>query len=198
METEEQIRDKLKKLQEEAKLLKKALPKKYKKQPLPKSMKDEEFFRLVKAIPNKKAYKNVKIAFLLAYESGLRISEVVNLKKEHIDIEAKRIFIKDSKFGKDRVVPLPKTWKKYMLDGIPINKGIRALQMNFKKCIRLAGLKEEYVFHSLRHSFATHALEKGMPINQVSILLGHSSVGTTNVYIRANPKDALESYEKVF
>ena len=48
-------------------------------------------------------------------------------------------------------------------------------------------------FHCLRHSFATRALEKGVPINQVQMLLGHSNVSTTNEYVRANPVEAIQS-----
>lgn len=188
----------IKALQEKAKELKKTIPKRYKKQPLPKSMKDEEFRKLIESLPDRKCYLESKVAFLLGYESGLRISEIIKLKKENIDTQSKRIFIKDSKFGKDRVVPLPKTWKKYMMDYIPIKKGIRSLERNFKTCTKKAGLRTDFVFHSLRHSFATNLLERGMPINQVSLLMGHSSVGTTNVYIRANPIDALASYEKLY
>lgn len=195
---EEEIRKQVKRLQEQARELNKTVPKRYKKQPLPKSMKDDEFQKLIIAIPKRQCYKESKIAFLIAYESGLRISEVKKLKKEDIDIKGKRIYIKDSKFGKDRIVPLPKTWRKYMLDFIPIKKGIRSLERNFKTCTKKAELRSDFVFHSLRHSFATNLLERGMPINQVSLLMGHSSIGTTNVYIRANPLDALAKYEEVF
>lgn len=197
-QNEEEIRKKVKELQDKARILNKTVPKRYKKQPLPKSMKDEEFKKLILALPKGMRYKETKIAFLIAYESGLRISEIINLKKEDIDIKAKRIYIKNSKFGKDRVTPLPKNWKNYMVDFIPIKKGVRSLERNFKSCVKKAGLRSDLVFHSLRHSFATNLLERGMPINQVSLLLGHSSIGTTNVYVRANPKDALSNYEQVF
>ena len=136
--------------------------------------------------------------FLLAYESGLRVSEVKNLKKENIDIKAKKIFIRDSKFSKDRVVPLPKTWKNYMINFFPVKISIRSIQRNFKNVVLKSGVNSKFHFHSLRHSFATHLLERGMPINQVQILMGHSSVGTTNIYIVANPTDALLNYEKVY
>lgn len=191
-------RKEIEELHKKARELKKSIPKRYKKQPLPKSMKDDEFKKLIQAIPKRACYKPSKVAFLIAYESGLRVSEVIKLKQDDIDTTAKRIYIRDSKFGKDRVVPLPKTWKSYMMNFIPIKKGVRSLERNFKTCAKIAGLKPVYVFHSLRHSFATNLLERGMPINQVSLLMGHSSVGTTNVYIKANPTDALAKYEEVF
>jgi integrase len=190
--------ERLREIGEEAKQLKKMIPKKARKKTLPQSMSDEEFSKLITYLNKRKANIRSKIAFLLAYESGMRISEVVDLKKEDIDTIAKTIFIREGKYSKDRVVPLPKHWKNGMLAYIPIGKSPRALQRIFKRAVKSAGLKETYHFHSLRHSFATHCLERGMPINQLQILLGHSSVATTNVYIQANPKDALASYEQYF
>lgn len=174
-------------------------PKKYKRQTLPQSINDEEFAKIIKALPeNRKSSMIYKISFLLAYESGLRVSEVKNLTPDDINIKAKTIFVREGKFSKDRVVPLPKTWRNYMINYIPIKKSVRSLQRMFKYCVNKSGTNPIYHFHSLRHSFATHLLEKGMPINQVQILMGHSSVATTNVYIRANPRDAINKYQEIF
>lgn len=54
------------------------------------------------------------------------------------------------------------------------------------------------VCHSLRHGFATRCLESGIPINQVQMLLGHSNVSTTSIYVKANPIDAIKNYEELF
>lgn len=194
----EKIKKELEILESKKKELQKLLPKKVRRKPLPQSMNDGEFKLLLKNLGKNKKFKETKIAFLLGYESGLRISEIKNLKKEHINIQAKRIFVEKGKFSKDRVVPLPKTWKNYMLDHIPIKKGIRALQRNFKLAKEKAGLDSKFHFHCLRHSFATNLLERGMPINQVQLLMGHSSIAATNIYVLANPKDALAKYEEVF
>lgn len=195
---EEETLRQIAKLQEQAKILKKSIPKRHKPQPLPKSIKEEEFTAILKVLGKKKVFEETKVAFLLAYESGMRISEIKNLQRDHIDTVAKRIMIVRGKFSKDRVVPLPKTWKAKMMDYIPIKKSVRSLERNFKDAARKAGIRKELTFHSLRHGFATDCLEKGMPINQVQLLLGHSSVGTTNVYIRANPTDALKKYQELF
>ncbi len=184
-------------LQEQAKALKKTIPKRHKPQPLPKSIKDDEFTAVVKLMIQPRQ-REMKMAFLLAYESGLRISEIKHLQKEHIDLTAKRIMVVRGKFSKDRVVPLPKRWRSYMLGLIPIKCSVRTLERNFKNAAKKAGVRSELVFHSMRHGFATNCLERGMPINQVQLLLGHSSVGTTNVYIRANPTDALAKYEEIY
>lgn len=197
-QNEQEVLDKIKKLQEEARELKKTIPKRHKPQTLPKSIKDEEFIKVIKNLKNNRSGKESKVACLLAYESGMRISEIKHLQKEHIDIIAKRIIVVRGKFSKDRVVPLPKRWKRWMIDYIPIKRHVRSLERDFKSAGKKGGIRSELVFHSLRHGFATNSLERGMPINQVQLFLGHSSVGTTNVYIRANPTDALKSYEDLF
>ena len=189
----------IEKLYEEARKLKKTLPKKFKRKALPQSISPEDFNKiLTQCNIKKKSGKIDRIAFLLAYESGLRVSEVVKLQKTDINLPQKSMFIRDAKFSKDRVVPLPATWKNFMLDFIPIEKGIRALQKSFKLACKKSQVNSIYHFHSLRHSFATRCLEKGMPINQVSMLLGHSSIGTTNIYVQANPVDALNKYQELF
>jgi site-specific recombinase XerD len=55
-----------------------------------------------------------------------------------------------------------------------------------------------YTFHSLRHGFGTRLLEQGVPLNQVQLLLGHTNISTTSVYLKASPIDALQSYEEKF
>jgi integrase/recombinase XerD len=201
--TEEEKRKELESLEQQAKELRKQLPRKFKRKILPQALSDDEFKKVIELIQDRKANKKIKVAFLLAYESGLRISEILSLQKEDINAIAKTIFVRKGKFSKDRVVPLPKTWKSYMIDLIPlkyknIKSGSRSLELVFKRCIIQLGLNPHLHFHNLRHSFATHCLERGMPINQLQILLGHSNISITNVYIQANPKDALASYERVF
>ena len=161
---------------------------------LVKGLTPQEFKRLILIIPQKD--KLSKTAFLLGYGSGLRISEVLKLQK--VNIREKAIDIWDAKGGKDRVVPKPKGWKEYMLAEIPIKKGERTLQRRFKKYSKKAGLPEHYVFHSLRHGFGTRMIESGVPLNQLSLLMGHSSISVTNVYTKARPQDALKSYEELF
>jgi len=159
-----------------------------------KALTPEEFKLLIKGIPNKD--KIAKVSFLLGYGAGLRISEVVKLKKE--DLKGNYISIWGGKGGKDRTVPKPKGWKQWMDDIIPIKKDVRTLQRKFKKYSKLAKLPQHYVFHSLRHGFGTRMVESGVPLNQVQLLMGHSSLTVTNVYTKARPQDALKSYEDLF
>ena len=161
---------------------------------LPKSVRPEEFIQLIKAVPIKK--RSVRVAFLLAYGSGMRNSEVLRCEREHFRDTS--IFIPESKYGVERVVPIPKGWRNEFMSLLPIKRTPRALQRWFKKYAKKANLNPDYVFHSLRHGFATRSLESGVPINQVQLLLGHSNIATTSIYTKANPVDALKSYEKFF
>lgn len=161
---------------------------------LVKALTPEEFKKLISVISNKD--KISKTAFLLAYGSGLRVSEVINLQKK--DIHENYISIWNSKGGKDRTVPKPKGWKEYMLDELPIDVSVRTLQRRFKNYAEKANLPKHYVFHSLRHGFGTRMVESGVPLNQVQLLMGHSSLTVTNVYTKARPQDALKSYEDLF
>jgi integrase/recombinase XerC len=167
---------------------------KKKSKSIPKCIRPEEFNKLISVIP-KKDYV-ARISFLLAYSAGLRVSEVVHCLPEHF--RPGSLFIPKSKYGVERVVPIPKGWKTDFMSRLPLKKSIRALQRRFEKYSKLAKLPDHYSFHSLRHGFATRCLENGMPINQVQVLLGHSNIATTSVYTKANPIDALKSFEELF
>jgi len=170
-------------------------PRKPKK--LPVEVSEEEFTKLLSV--TKKMHH--KVAFLLAWGSGMRVSEVLNVKPNDIDIQKKRIRINQGKGGKDRIVPIPKGFKRKHIDMLPLEMGARALQRAFLRACERSGIvktKPTIHFHSLRHGFATRLLESGAPINQVQLLMGHSNLSTTSVYTKANPVDALKSYEEYF
>lgn len=161
---------------------------------IPKSVRVEEFKLIIQNTPKKDI--NVRVAFLLAYGSGMRISEVLRCEKLHFKKNA--IFIPPSKYGLERIVPIPKGWKEKFFKNLPLKITIRTLQRKFKKYNKKSGLPDHYTFHSLRHGFATRLLEAGTPINQVQVLLGHSNISTTSIYTKANPIDAIKSYEELF
>lgn len=167
---------------------------KNKSRKLPKCVRPEEFPRLIKVTPKKDVV--ARISFLLAYGSGMRVSEVKRCDREHF--KGNSIFIPESKYGVERVVPIPKGWKKDFLKDLPLDKGIRTIQRKFEKYSKLAKLDPKYSIHSLRHGFATRLLESGVPINQVQVLMGHANLATTSIYVRANPIDAIKSYEDLF
>ena len=161
---------------------------------LPKAVRPEEFKDLITIIPKTDYY--ARVSCLLAYGSGLRISEVLRCSKEHF--QDNKLFIPESKYGVERYVPIPKGWKIDFLKHLPLKTTARTLERKFKKYCKRAKLNDKYTFHSLRHGFATRCLESGIPINQVQMLLGHSNISTTSIYVKANPVDALKNYEELF
>lgn len=175
----------------------------------------EDFSKLIR----KTHKKQFKIAFLLGFGSGMRLSEIVGgYRKDDSIIEAlteNRVYLKEKKIkveggkGKvDRIVPLPKGFKEYMLKFLPLNKTYsnipsarRSMQRAFKTAAKRAGILKKNPklhFHSLRHGYGTHCANQGMPIHHIKTLMGHSNISTTNVYLESNPKKALESYEELF
>lgn len=163
---------------------------------LPKSVRSEEWPKLIKEVSKKKD-KIALTAFLLAYGSGMRIGEVLRCRKEHFR-ENRSIFIPESKYDVERIVPTPKGWRKELFKYLPIPKSERTLQRKFKAYSKKAQLNPLYTFHSLRHGFATRLLEAGVPLNQVSLALGHANFSTTDRYTKAAPQDLLKNYQEKF
>jgi integrase/recombinase XerD len=144
----------------------------------------------------------------LAYGCGLRASEVVRLRAGDIDSEQMIIRIVQSKGRKDRHVMLPaevldllrQWWKArltaYNAGGAPEHRWLfpgrrdhqplttRQFSRLFKEAARAAGLRKTVCLHSLRHSFATHLLERGTDIRLIQALLGHDKLETTARYSR--------------
>jgi integrase len=130
-----------------------------------------------------------KVAFLIGFQSGLRISEVLNLQKDDFDFKTNQIKVRLGKGSKDRMVPLPRDWQEHLINYIPIGIGSRTLQTAIEGAIRRAGLDKALHFHSLRHGYATHLIEeKGQPLHKVSQSMGHVDVSTTMVYTHINPE----------
>ena len=152
---------------------------------------------------------NLKVRTLLSlgYGCGLRASEVVRLKVKHIDSAQKVIRIEQSKGRKDRNVMLsPETlallrqwWKARPSRsdaGTPVaerwlfpgrrGKPMTTRQLNrlFHQAAEAAGIKKAVTLHALRHSFATHLLERGTDIRIIQALLGHDKLETTARYTR--------------
>lgn len=164
---------------------------------LPSAINEEEFVKLIK---NTKKEIH-KVAFLLGFGAGLRVSEVVKLEPRDVDTKEKTLFIREAKGKKDRIVPLPKGFKEKYIKMLPLKVGIRALQKAFKNAVRRARLHEnkpDLHFHSLRHGFGSQMAKKGVPIHHIRTLMGHSNISTTNIYLELNPQDAIKSYEELF
>lgn len=141
------------------------------------------------------SYKSrVMIEFL--YSSGLRLSEMIKLKVDDLEIKEKIGWVRKGKGSKDRMFLLSDTiikeLEKYMLTLehneeylFPGEKGHispRNVQKIVEKASERAGFKKKVHPHMLRHCFATHLLEAGVDIRKIQELLGHSKLDTTQIY----------------
>lgn len=139
-----------------------------------------------------------RIVLTLIYSAGLRGKEVINLKISDVDFERKTIHIRQSKYKKDRIVPL----SNYMAKGLrkylqaerphvwlfngkqPGNQySVRGLSWVFRENLKKTSITKEVNLHSLRHSYATHLLEDGLNIVTLKELLGHAEITTTMIYL---------------
>ena len=159
---------------------------------IPETIIEEEFLKLLKTVKK----KHHRIAFILGFYGCMRVSEVVNLQQENVDRGQRIIRIKQAKGSKDRNIPLPPQAVKG-LSYIPINCGARALQIAFRNYSKKV-LNKDLHFHSLRHSGATHYLnKKKWSTRKVQQLLGHSKIQTTEIYTHVTPQDLIdEMWEK--
>jgi site-specific recombinase XerD len=136
-----------------------------------------------------------RLLLMLTYSSGLRVSEVVCLRKRDIDFSRRTILIRRSKGRKDRYTLLSERAADFIqeycrlfgIDGwlFPGHKdhiSIRSAQHIFDKALRNAHVEKNVSIHSLRHTFATHLLENGTDIRYIQGLLGHVSITTTERY----------------
>ena len=139
-----------------------------------------------------------RIVLTLIYSAGLRGQEVINLKLSDIDFERKTIHIRQSKYKKDRIVPLSKYMavglKKYMnLENPHIwlfngkepdgRYSVRGLSWVMRETLKKTSISKKVNLHSLRHSYATHLLEEGVNIVTLKELLGHTEIRTTMIYL---------------
>ena len=165
---------------------------------LPKMLSKSEVKKLFKVTTNLKH----RIALMLCYGMGLRVSEVVNLKLTDIDSKRMVVHICGAKGKKDRYVPLPLSIlpdlreyyiaykpKVFLFEGQYGGAYARSsMQQVFKKAMEKANIKKNIGIHGLRHSYATHLLESGADMRFIQELLGHNSIKTTQVYTKVTPR----------
>jgi Site-specific recombinase XerD len=159
---------------------------------LPKVHATEQVKKIIQATSNEKH----KTMLMLAYASGLRLQEIINLKINDINSARMVIEVRRGKGKKDRQVVLseklleqlrkyfklykPKEW---LFEGQAGEQyGYRTLQEVFSNAKDKAGIKTQGGIHSMRHSFATHLLENGTDLRLIQELLGHNSIKTTVRY----------------
>ena len=153
-----------------------------------------EVIRLLDAIDNPK--HNLMIS--LMYSAGLRVSELVNLKKRNIDFSRNCGWVRDGKGGKDRPFLIAQKLNQRLFNYISENckseddflfNGrygairVSTIQKIVKDASKVAGLKKNVHTHTLRHSFSTHLIENGFNLYSVQNLLGHESPETTMMYV---------------
>jgi integrase/recombinase XerD len=159
---------------------------------LPEVLSKEEVEQLLKVPVNVKH----RTMLSLIYACGLRRGELLNLKIGSVDYNRRLLIIKEAKGNKDRVAPLPlkiiEKLKDYEDKFKPVNwlfEGQKkrnrysetSLQEVFKESIKKAGIKKNATLHWLRHSYATHLLEKGTDLRYIQEILGHKSSKTTEL-----------------
>ena len=155
-----------------------------------------------------------RVALELLYGTGMRVAELVGLDLEDVDLREEIVKIK-GKGNKERIVPLGR----WALDALlhyldkregKIQQGVKALLINksgrrlsdravrkrLKRYLLLAGISKSAGPHTLRHSFATHLLNRGADLRSVQELLGHERISTTQVYTHVSPKRLKEVYQK--
>lgn len=154
-------------------------PKKRPPRKLPKRLKHKEVVDLISKCTNIR--DRVLLEFL--YYCGLRVSEALAINKTNINLQEKSLWVRQGKGGKDRYVPIAhpmildlKFYLEFVKDDKLFDITRQAVFIMLKK------LNPDISPHTLRHSYATHVLEKTGDIKAVQDLLGHSDIKTTQIY----------------
>ncbi len=192
-----------------------SLPRRWKR--LPKSLGTEDINRFLKpVVPESPANLCDQAIFELAYSSGLRLGELIQLRLEQLQLEAGFVRV-IGKGNKERVVPVGapavEALRRYLELGRP--KLLRprtpgnvflhqrggaftstVLWRRFKKRAQSSGVERNLTPHMLRHSFATHLLDHGADLRVIQDLLGHANISTTEIYTHVAPARLREVHRK--
>jgi len=166
---------------------------------IPHVLSKDEVQRLLEATVTLKQ----KAVLMVTYSSGLRISETARLKITDIDSSRMLIRVDQGKGKKDRHTLLsqvalqtlreywkesrPKVWL-FPGDNPEHYVSVSYIHVGFKRAKAKAGITKPATCHTLRHSFATHLLEAGVDLHTIQLLLGHSSIRTTTVYLHVSKR----------
>ncbi len=188
------------------------LPKKEKE--LPVFLSVDEVFKLIDSIDQEGILPLRDLAIIeLLYSSGIRVSELTNIKV--LDIDHRENFVKVSgKGNKERVVPFGSNAREVILQYLRRrielkpkddflflnNRGsgltTRSIERIVKKYGLLSGISKKISPHALRHTFATHLLGGGADLRSIQELLGHSSLSTTQRYTHTSIEQIMKIYDK--
>ena len=192
-----------------------SLPRRWKR--LPRALTDEEIQKiLAPEIPETPENLRERAILELAYASGLRLSELRNLRLEQLHLEAGFVNV-IGKGNKERVVPVGRmavealkhyietARPKFVTPQSPANVFLTrrgtpfaavTLWLRIKGRVRRAGIERNVTPHMLRHSFATHLLEHGADLRVIQELLGHANISTTEVYTHVAGSRLREIHKK--
>jgi integrase/recombinase XerD len=177
--------------------------------PIPKVLSEEEVVRLLEVPEGEKHGLRDRTMLELLYATGLRVSELVNLKRSDINMEG-GFLVASGKRSKQRIVPLGSFARQIIREylkvvGVPGSflfanrQGVPLSRQTVWKIIRkyAARVTSRHVSpHTLRHTFATHLLEGGADLRSVQILLGHEDISTTQIYTHVDRKRLKETHKK--
>lgn len=158
---------------------------------LPTVLTKNEIQQLLKAAGSKKSTFIIK----LLYGTGMRISELINLKSTDIEIEEGMAWVREGKGGKDRSIIFPqelipevrkRLQQEFVVSGSSGQISERSVQLMIARASKRAKISKRVTPHTLRHSFATHLLEDGNDLRMIQDLLGHSDLSTTQIYTHIN------------
>lgn len=165
---------------------------------LPTVLSETEVATLLRAVDNLKH----RCILMLIYSAGLRLSELVGLEIRDLANDRQQLMVRGGKGNKDRITLLsPKAMDAIQAYLTAYNPGRhlfegpngaayspRSVQAIFHRAKEKAGIAKPATVHTLRHSFATHLLEKGTDLRYIQALLGHSSSKTTEIYTHVSTK----------
>ncbi len=177
---------------------------------LPKALTKAEVKKLLGVISPLK--KRDRLIVLLLYGTGLRVSELCNLKIKDVDLDRGIITVRGGKGAKDRIVPLSKPVIEEIREYLASrndNSEYLLVEERREKKDRISPKTVWYILnkygkrigikvtpHMLRHSFATHMLENGVDIRIIQEILGHSNLSTTQIYTKVTVEHLKKAQEK--
>lgn len=172
-----------------------------KKKTLPKILSKVEIKSIFEETKNQK----YRLILQMLYSSGIRLNELINLKREHIDPSRKTILVSQGKGKKDRITLLSEKLSKDLFDYVcktefktkylfESSRRKKYSQKTIQKILEKSSrkLNKKVTPHMLRHSFATHLLESGTDIRYIQKLLGHANLETTSIYTKVANTDLLK------
>lgn len=170
---------------------------------LPEVLSEEEVSDIIKATKNLKH----KAVLMTIYSAGLRIGELIKLKIKDIDSKRMQIRVEQAKFKKDRYTILSQRTLEilrlyikqekpfeYLFEGqkstkeTPVKYSKASISAILNRVVQKVGISKNVTVHTLRHSFATHLLERGTDLRYIQSLLGHESPKTTQIYTHITTK----------